>query len=354
VLTLDEREQVAVRRMFRLIDHPVLQDVTIDWGDLDVEQVYPSVLPDVLASRPLVVHGQYIKGGSGTVTVRGKTLDGTPVAFKAQVDLPHKSTHGAAISSLWARARVEELSRALWSGHDQTAVDAITQTGIEHRLVTAYTSFVAVDRSRTVQGEAVQIDQPVERADKVDISKAVGIHKALGSGTLNQGALNNLFSGDVGGATGFGGLGLRGRGTGGGGGIGVGKFGAGGGRGYGRGAARLGERKSNAPRLLMGKPMITGSLDKNIIRRVIRRRQRGLRYCYEKGLTRNPNLGGKLEVTWTIDSKGRVTAVELGESMLKDAKVEGCIVRQIKRWRFPAPKGGGAVKVRYPFIFKKD
>jgi hypothetical protein len=34
--------------------------------------------------------------------------------------------------------------------------------------------------------------------------------------------------------------------------------------------------------------------------------------------------------------------------------VEGCIVRQIRRWRFPEPAGGGVVVVDYPFIFRSS
>jgi len=37
---------------------------------------------------------------------------------------------------------------------------------------------------------------------------------------------------------------------------------------------------------------------------------------------------------------------------MNNAVVEECIIRNIKRWVFFAPKGGGIVVVRYPFIFK--
>lgn len=37
---------------------------------------------------------------------------------------------------------------------------------------------------------------------------------------------------------------------------------------------------------------------------------------------------------------------------MKNANVERCLASKIKRWVFPAPKGGGIVIVTYPFIFK--
>lgn len=341
VLTLDEREQEAVRRIYRLIDSPVLRDVVIDWGKVDVEDVYPTVLPDVLASRPLIVHGRFAQASEGVVTVRAKTMDGKPVRFTVPVTMPAKSTHGAAIASLWARARVEELSRALWSGHDQSAVDAITATGLEHRLVTAYTSFVAVDTSRVVDGEPVQIDQPVEAADGVDIAAA----------TAHQSGLNAMMGSSVGNARGFGGLGISGVGRGGGGGAALIGGGALGRKGYGRGANRLGERKASIPRVIPGKPIVTGSLSKAIIRRVIRRHRNEYRYCYEKVLNKAPGLAGKVRVSFTIGADGKVIAAKTLDDTLKDPAVAKCLVRKVKRWVFPAPKGGGVVAVVYPFVF---
>lgn len=383
VLTLNEREETAVRRIYRLIDQPVLQDVVIDWGDLDVEQVYPTVLPDVLASRPVVVHGAYHKAGAGVVTVRGKDMSGKPVRFKAKVTLPEESTHGGAIASLWARARIHELSRSLWGGHDQTVVDAITTTGINHRIVTQYTSFVAVDRSRVVEGEAVKIDQPVERADGVDIEKATGLKARSGkfvssikdtskltqAGPVRQNVMgtpqplarqlnhamsgvgDNLVIGHGAGGMGFGGLGTGAGGGGSGYGRihGMGRIDTGGG--YGRGASRLSERKGRAPKVIPGKPTIMGSLDKETIRRVIRRHRNEVRYCYEKQLNRDPKLQGKVRITAEIGPNGKVKTSAIADSTLKNEQVEKCLTTKVKRWVFPAPKGGGVVKFTYPFMF---
>ena len=51
-----------------------------------------------------------------------------------------------------------------------------------------------------------------------------------------------------------------------------------------------------------------------------------------------------------IDRKGRVTTARIGKSTLGSTKVEGCMVRQVKRWKFPEPDGG-EVDVDYPFLF---
>jgi TonB family protein len=182
--------------------------------------------------------------------------------------------------------------------------------------------------------------------------------RAIGSDAI--GALGNLTGDKGGAAAGLGGLGLAGSGRGGGGfgesSIGVGNVGTkgrgGGSGGYGSGASRLGKRKSKVPKVVPLKPTVVGALDMETIRRVIRRHRNEYVYCYEKELNQKRDLAGKIKVKFIISGQGKVIAASVSESTMKNAKVENCLVRKVKRWRFPAPKGGGLVNVNYPFLFK--
>lgn len=99
-----------------------------------------------------------------------------------------------------------------------------------------------------------------------------------------------------------------------------------------------------------GRQVVMGSLSQEVIRRVIRRHRKEIKYCYSKGLARNPALGGKVTVKFTISPKGRVVQAAVSGSTLDDAKVEACITRCVRRWMFPEPEGGGIVIVNYPFV----
>jgi outer membrane biosynthesis protein TonB len=99
-----------------------------------------------------------------------------------------------------------------------------------------------------------------------------------------------------------------------------------------------------------GRPRINGYLSPEQINRVVRANQAAIRYCYEVEVQRQPNLRGRVSIAWRIDLAGRVTTARVGSSTLHNARVEGCMVRQIRRWRFPQPDGG-QVQVSYPFIF---
>jgi TonB family protein len=175
----------------------------------------------------------------------------------------------------------------------------------------------------------------------------------LGTGINN--ALGGLQGGaGVGDAQGVGGLGSRGSGAGGGGnGLGLGGLGTkGGGRGAGGSGLDLGGRGREGTRIIPGKTTVVGGLDKDVIMKVIKRHQNEIKFCYEQELQKNPALGGKVAVAWTIDPSGAVSEAAVSESSISNANVESCIVQRIRRWKFPEPDGGGIVNVTFPWIFK--
>jgi TonB family protein len=99
-------------------------------------------------------------------------------------------------------------------------------------------------------------------------------------------------------------------------------------------------------------PLMTTSLPKEFIQRVIRKNIKQVQFCYERSLVVSPRLAGKVVVKFTIGPTGAVTEASVGNSTLQDQKVEACILKAIRRWKFPSPKGGGIVDVSYPFVFK--
>ena len=167
-----EDPALAVNTFFRRIDAPVIEDLKIDWGNAQVTEVYPKVLPDLFASRPTIVHALYSGKADTTITVRG-TLRGQPIAITTKLVTENKKD-GAALDTLWARAKVESLERDLWNGADPSVIEDITKVGLAHRLVTAYTSFVAVDTASKVDGHLVTVDQPAHAPEGVDMAMALG------------------------------------------------------------------------------------------------------------------------------------------------------------------------------------
>lgn len=186
----------------------------------------------------------------------------------------------------------------------------------------------------------------------------------FGTGGLGgelKGALGGVTGAQIGDAAGLGGLGARGAGPGGGGmamnSVGLGALGTqgrgGGGDGsYGTGVGNVGKKSERDINITAGTPTIMGSLDKELIRKVIEAHKAQIRYCYEKELVRTPGLFGKIDMEWTIGGDGLVKDSKPKTSTMNNPEVERCIAQKIRTWEFPKPKGGGIVIVRYPFVFK--
>ena len=98
-------------------------------------------------------------------------------------------------------------------------------------------------------------------------------------------------------------------------------------------------------------PFPASSLDKEIIREVIRSHTPAVRACYEAELSANIDLKGRIACQFTIAADGRVIASALQGSTMKNGKVEDCVCREIRNWVFPKPTGGGIVIISYPFNF---
>ncbi len=159
---------------------------------------------------------------------------------------------------------------------------------------------------------------------------------AFGSGTLNTG-WGPGASGGYG--TGNGGAGAAGNG-------GTGRSGAGGGGGT--GSATAGGERTVA--VAAGAPAAKGGLSPEQVRRVVMAHTGALRACYEGEAQRNPSLRGGVTVQWQIDPGGGVSTASLAGTTLGNQRVEGCVLRQVKTWRFPASESPTTV-ASYPFKF---
>ena len=97
---------------------------------------------------------------------------------------------------------------------------------------------------------------------------------------------------------------------------------------------------------------VVGGLDREVIAAYIRSQLGQILYCYERQLSAQPDLFGKVAVKFTIGASGGVETQRIGETTLKSSMVEGCILQRVAKWKFPNPQGGTKVVVTYPFLFK--
>lgn len=149
------------------IDSPALTDIKVGFEGFDAYDVEPAAPPDLFASRPVLVFGKYRGQAKGRIVVSGISGAGR---FEQVLDAgkAEPSAQNDALRYLWARHRIATLAdyAAYEPGPDK--VEEITRLGLEFHLMTAYTSFVAVDqRARNAGGETTTVKQPLPLPDGV-------------------------------------------------------------------------------------------------------------------------------------------------------------------------------------------
>ncbi len=322
----DEAEEKA-RRFREYIRAPVLSDVQIAFEGFEAFDVEPMGVPDLFAQRPVIVFGKYKGKATGRVRISGVAASG-PVDLDLDVAQADRTEANGALRFLWARHRIRELDDLAQFGQDEDIEREVTRLGLAHGLLTRFTSFVAVDPQARGKGDSTTVEQPLPMPAGVS-NYAVGSMGVLGViGTTGRGG---------GSASGFGSLGLSGAAS-----------------GYaGSGHAGLGApRAKGGVRVRASAMMVTGSLDKGVIKRVIRRNNRRFKALYERQLKADPNLSGKVVVKLVIGADGLVKKAEITRSTMKAPDFERALLKILKTLKFPKPPGGGEIVLNHPFIFR--
>jgi Ca-activated chloride channel family protein len=150
----DEAADDAMEAFRSWVTRPYLTDLSIDWGSLPIADVTPERLPDLGSGQTLTVVGRYLIGAGGDVVVRGK-LGGRYWEQRLHVALPNAEARHGALASLWARGRIEELLLTAPDAVSDSVRAEVTSLALTYRLMSPFTSFVAVDDSLVVNPSGV-------------------------------------------------------------------------------------------------------------------------------------------------------------------------------------------------------
>jgi Ca-activated chloride channel homolog len=195
------------RKFYDRISSPVLTDVKLNWDGVTVKEVFPKVVADVWAQKPLYFSGRYQTPGKGTVTISGFAA-GKPYSEKIQIALPASNLANPALGSIWARAKVDRLMAEDYFGAQSGSVnkelrEEITQTALDHHIMTQYTSFVAVDSQKKAPGQWHTTAVPVDMPEGVEYDESPGSPAFMGPSPSPRPALSRARGGGASGSVGF-------------------------------------------------------------------------------------------------------------------------------------------------------
>lgn len=161
VVTRPQEAAAAAKRFKAYVEAPVLTGIDIDFGAFKAYDVEPAVQADLFAQRPLVVCGKWRGDPDGTIRMRGVSSGGPyDQSFDVAQNMPSKSN--SALPYLWARKRLSRLTDFSPRKPDDHTRRQVTQLGLNYRMLTRYTSFVAVHEIvRNTATPAKDVAQPL-------------------------------------------------------------------------------------------------------------------------------------------------------------------------------------------------
>ena len=173
---MSEANEVA-EKFRNYIKAPLLTQIRIKAEGFEAYDVTPSSIPDVFASRPILVFGKYKGDAKGTLTITGQTGNGVfQKEFRVTDGMLSKDNE--ALKYLWARKKIERLDDYKRRFGDNTKQKVI-ELGLKYNLVTQYTSFVAVDNEVVNKnGNRKEVKQPLPMPKNVHNS-AVGAEASV-------------------------------------------------------------------------------------------------------------------------------------------------------------------------------
>ena len=170
-LSLNDDAVAVMDRFNERISHPAMTDLQIDWGNMDVADVYPKRIPDLIVGRPVIISGRF-KGAADTVTVNGRA-GMQPASF--DVSAADKQQHSG-VGAVWARLKIKDMMNTLRTAPEaaEEIRQSVLQTALNHSLMSNFTAFIAVDSLTKTDGKPGRtVKVPSEVPDGVDYNATV-------------------------------------------------------------------------------------------------------------------------------------------------------------------------------------
>jgi len=119
-----------------------------------------------------------------------------------------------------------------------------------------------------------------------------------------------------------------------------------------KGVEGLVSKKSIYTAGLPFKTVILGGLDPDVIRQILVDNIPRFRYCYQNALDQSKAaFNGIVRLNFIIGASGHVSKAGVDSISSLPRDVKGCVVKVLKRIRFPEPRGNSIVEVNQPMNF---
>jgi Ca-activated chloride channel family protein len=322
VITRAEEASGKATSFRKLIQSPVLTGIHVDFGEFRAYDVEPPGIPDVLAERPVIVFGKWRGKPEGRFVVKGSTGD-RPFAKSLEVKSAAPMEANSALRYLWARHRISLLSDYNRLHPKDERIREVTDLGLTYHLMTAYTSFVAVDTQvRLVDGKPVTVKQPLPLPQGVtDLAVGGGVYarkQALAAAPASM-TRESIREKEYKGA---------------------------------RPARDFAPAEESAKKMTLElrEVRVSGGLPKHAVKGIIQREMSTLNDHCMRTLSQGVLPEGRMVFEMIIGPTGRVKSVRGDQGKRVNQSLERCIKEGLKGIQFPGNGGNVVVRVTFGVI----
>ncbi|MFH2039839.1 MAG: VIT domain-containing protein [Chloroflexota bacterium] len=143
-----DRLDEVLSAFYSKISTPVLTNLSLDFGNLDTYDIYPSPLPDLFAGSQIVVTGRYSGSSTTNITLKGQ-INGQTQTFNFSEQVFLLNSNDPIVSNLprlWATRKIGYLLNQIrLHGPDQESIEQIVRLSIRYGIVTPYTSYLVTE-----------------------------------------------------------------------------------------------------------------------------------------------------------------------------------------------------------------
>ncbi|MBW1712428.1 MAG: AgmX/PglI C-terminal domain-containing protein, partial [Deltaproteobacteria bacterium] len=296
VVLKEDQAQDQAAKFRRYIESPVLTGIKVSFDGFEAHQVEPEAVGDLFALKPIVLCGKYKGKPGGRIVVQGRTARGE-FSQKIEVKDALVSADNSALKFLWARTRVAALSDLNDLKPSDERVKEVTRLGLKYGLLTAQTSFVAVDKIKRADGQWETVKQPLPLPQGVT-DAAVGGKRMLKLASPAPARGRTLS------------------------------------------AESQAEAAPAGPQVRFEIIKIEGQVDRAGLDKALKAKSAQFKACYGQALSRKPDLKGELTLALVINAQGRVVQDKVVLSSFKDQNLVNCLVQVLKKMSFPRPQSG--------------
>lgn len=120
-----------------------------------------------------------------------------------------------------------------------------------------------------------------------------------------------------------------------------------------KGAEGLSAKRAIYTAGIPGETVVLGSMDPDVIRRILMDHLPQFRYCYQQEIEkRGSEVFGIVKLNFVIGASGHVSKAGVDGSSGLPPEVNRCVVNVLRGIVFPEPLGGGTVEVKQPMNFQ--